>query len=113
MDSGVTNHVTTDAQNLTIRTDYKGKDKLTVGNGSKLSISHIGSFVILSNPKPFYLHNILHVPNITKNLLIISQFTHDNNVVIEFYSTCCLVKDKNSRAMLLQGTLKEGLYQLD
>ena len=61
----------------------------------------------------FFLKNILHVPDITKNLLSISQFTHDNNVVIEFYSTCCLVKDKNTRVTLLEGVLKDGLYQLD
>ena len=88
MDSGATNHVTADAQNLLTKADYKGKDKLTVGNGSKLTISHIGSSVIshCHTRKPLYLNNILHVPNITKNLLSISQFTHDNNVVIEFHS---------------------------
>ena len=104
MGSGASNHVTIDAHNLTTKTNYKGKDKFVVGNGSKLLISHIGSSVIASHnlQKPLYLNNILHVPSITKNLLSISQFTHDNNVIIEFYSNCCLVKDKNSKAILIR-----------
>ena len=114
MDSGALNHVTADAHNLSIKAYYTGKEKLIVDNGSKLSISHIRSSVITSHDfqRPLYL-NILHVPNITKNLLSISQFTHDNNVVIEFDSNCGLVKDKPLKITLLEGTLKEGLYQLD
>ena len=42
MDNKATNHITTDVSNMAIRLDYKGKEKLVVGNGSKLSISHIG-----------------------------------------------------------------------
>ena len=49
MDSGATNHVTTDAQNLSTKVDYKGKDKLTVGNGYKLPISHIVSSILPSH----------------------------------------------------------------
>ena len=115
MDNGASNYVTTEAHNLTTKAYYKRLDKLVVGNGSKLLISHIGSSAIASHnlSKPLYLNNILHVPSITKNLLSISQFTHDNDVVIELYSNCCLVKDKNSKAILLKGTLKDGLNQLD
>lgn len=57
--------------------------------------------------------NVLHVPDITKNLVSISQFLKDNNVVIEFYATYCLVKDLSSRKVLLRGVLRQGLYQLD
>ncbi|PON91412.1 Zinc finger, CCHC-type, partial [Trema orientale] len=112
MDSGATNHVTADLSNLALQADYKGKEKLAVGNGSQLSISHIGSSQILTS-KALQLNNILHVPEITKNLISISQFTHDNDAVIEFYSTCCFVNDKATRKTLLQGILKDGLYQLD
>ncbi|XP_031256998.1 uncharacterized protein LOC116114998 [Pistacia vera] len=44
-----------------------------------------------------------------KNL---SKFTKDNEVFVEFYSSYCLVKDKSSKAILLQGMLKDGLYRL-
>ena len=61
--SGTTNdHVTADLQNLSIQQDYKGKDKLIVGNGSQLNSSHIGDiFLHSSHPqKPLFLHNTLH-----------------------------------------------------
>lgn len=115
VDSGATNHVTADLQNLSIKSDCKGKGKLIVGNGSELKISHIGDIFLSSqhSQKSLFLHNILHVPNITKNLISISQFTKDNDVVIEFFFDCCLIKDKVTRKILIQGALKHGLYQLD
>ena len=60
-----------------------------------------------------HLTNVLHVPQITKNLISVAKFTQDNDVILEFDSHCCFVKDKKSREILLQGSLKEGLYQLD
>ena len=52
------------------------------------------------------------VPSITKNLISIFKFTLENNVTLEFDSTCCYIKDKQSKKVLLQGALKNGLYQL-
>lgn len=60
LDSGATNHVTSEMQNLSTRNDYKGKEKLIVGNGSTLNISHIDdSFIHIPNHhKPLHLHVI-------------------------------------------------------
>lgn len=60
-----------------------------------------------------HLKHVLHVPDISKNLISISQFLHDNVVVIKFYSTHCVVKDLTTHKVLLKGTLKNGLYQLN
>lgn len=53
------------------------------------------------------------MPAITKNLLSISHFLRDNNVVIEFFSTHCVVKDLITRQVLLKGVLINDLYQLN
>ena len=53
---------------------------------------------------------------ITKNLISVSKFTKDNNVIADFFSNgclICLIKDKTTKQVLLKGTLKIGLYQLD
>ncbi|KAH0665793.1 hypothetical protein KY290_028019 [Solanum tuberosum] len=42
MDSGTTHHTTTDHNNLGIHSEYQGPEEVTLGNGSKLPISHIG-----------------------------------------------------------------------
>ena len=73
----------------------------------------MGHSFVTTNYKSLVLNNKLHVPFIIKNLISVSKFTKDNDVIAEFYSDCCLVKDKNMRKVLLKGTLKEGLYQLD
>ena len=114
-DSCATNHVTIDMNNLNIKANYMGNEKLMVGNGSKLTISHVrNSFLPCKNSsKPLLLNIILHVSHITKNLLSISQFTKDNNVLIEFYHDYCLIKDKASKKILVEEALRNGLYQLD
>ena len=96
---------------MTTKSKYSGNGKLTIGDGSQLSISHIGN-VHLPSSNPLLLKNILLVPSITKNLISISRFTLENYVIVELDSSCCYVKDKHTRAVLLQGMLKNGLYQL-
>lgn len=114
MDSGASDHVISKVDQLALKEDYVGSQQLQVGSGECLEISHTGS---VSLPTSFYnkflhLKNILCVPKITKNLLSISKFTRDNDVVVEFLSDCCFVKDKATRIVLLKGALKDGLYQL-
>lgn len=45
-DSGLTNHITSDLNNLSLQSGYPGKDQVTVGNGQGLEISHIGSSLL-------------------------------------------------------------------
>lgn len=119
MYSGATNHIINELSNLSISSDYTGTEGVIVGNGNRLHISFVGSSSIplsnhLSSSKPLLLlHNMLYVPDITKNLLSISQFTLHNYVLIEFHHDCCLVKDKATQMILLKGLLVNGLYQLD
>uniref|UniRef100_A0A803QD97 Retrovirus-related Pol polyprotein from transposon TNT 1-94-like beta-barrel domain-containing protein n=1 Tax=Cannabis sativa TaxID=3483 RepID=A0A803QD97_CANSA len=112
--SGASNHVTSEAANLNQKTKYNGKDSLTVGDGSKLLIKHTGSgFMSTNNSSPLILKEMLHVPKIAKNLVSISKLTADNNVTVEFSSNDCCVKDNQTKKKVLQGKLKEGLYQFN
>ena len=111
LDSGATHHITSNENSLTTISDYSGKSKLALGDGSALSISHIGHGSLPSS-KPLKLRNILLVPSITKNLISISKFTLENHVIVECDYDCCYVKDKQTKEILLQGILKDGLYQL-
>ena len=100
--------------NLHQKTKYNGNESLTVGNGNRLRIEHVGSGLITThNNDVLILNEMLHVPAITKNLISISQLTSDNNVVVEFSSSDCCVKEKTTKREVLQGTLKDGLYQFE
>lgn len=69
LDSGATYHVTPDIRKLHIAEEYTGDDKIRVGNGNHLSISHVG----FNSLHGLRLPSILDVPNLTKNLLSISK----------------------------------------
>jgi hypothetical protein len=113
LDSGATTHVTPDLNCLSSSQPYTGTDVVHMGNGTCLKISHIGSTILSTSGQPLVLTNVLHVPLITKKLLSIQQLTQDNNVLIEFTSTSCFIKDKHTRRTILTGILTNGLYALD
>lgn len=57
------------------------------------------------------LVDLLHLPNITRNIIFVSKFTKYNNVYIEFHSNKCFVKSHTSKFLLLEGFLDDiGLY---
>lgn len=112
-DSGATNHITHNLDNLNLGCkEYKGNKSVSMGNGKKINISHIGNAYI-TGKKQLYLHNLLRVPKITKNLISVSQFANDNSVYFEFFPKACLVRDILTKDILLQGDLDHGLYKFN
>ncbi|PNY01489.1 copia-like polyprotein, partial [Trifolium pratense] len=107
-DSGASNHVTHQTDKFQGFNEHNGKNSLMVGNGEKLKIVASGSTKL----NTLNLHDVLYVPQITKNLLSVSKLTADNNIFVEFDANCCSVKDKLTGQTLLKGRLKDGLYQL-
>lgn len=85
-----------------------------MGNGSAIPIKHIGSTTLPSlTHKPLLLKNVIHSPLISKNLVSISQLAVQNNVYVEFDWNYFSVKDKITRKKLLQGKIKDDLYQIE
>jgi hypothetical protein len=110
-DTGSTHHLTHDLSNLTIRADeYHGPDQIRVGNGQGLPISHAGLSSLSTPTRVFKLSQLLHVPQIQKNLISVNKFTCDNQVFIEFHPTFFCVKDLYTGTLLLKGPSKDGLY---
>lgn len=77
LDSGANNHVTADLENLTQQQPYQGTDSGTVGNGGGLHIANTGYNLISTHKTLLHLHNILHCPNASSNLLSIQKFCKD------------------------------------
>ncbi|PKA49930.1 Retrovirus-related Pol polyprotein from transposon TNT 1-94 [Apostasia shenzhenica] len=111
-DSGASHHVTPDYTILNNPTPYMSADTVQIGNGTGLRITNLGDTHLPSLSRHLHLKNILHVPSITKNLLSVRQFTHDNNVIFEFHPHKCFVKDQANRKILLRGGTKNSLYHL-
>lgn len=92
-DTGATDHITSDLDRLTMREQYHGNDIVKVGNGAGLHISHLGSCSINTASRPLTLNNVLHVPEIAKNLLSVHKLSRDNNVYFEFHPWHFFIKD--------------------
>jgi hypothetical protein len=114
-DSGASHHLTYNPNNLAYRVPYNGQDQVLMGNGQGVSIQSLGQSQFNSPHKPnvqLTLKDLLHVPNISKNLLSVSKFAQDNNVIFEFHPYRCFVKSQGSNQVLLEGTVgADGLYQ--
>jgi histone deacetylase 1/2 len=79
-----------------------------------MRISHVGQASLLAhNSRHLHLRNVLRVPSATRSLLSIPQLTRDNNVLAEFHRFHFFIKDRDTRAVLLRGRLRHGLYALD
>ena len=59
-----------------------------------MNIEHIGRATLHSKQSNsfFTLDNLMHVPFITKNLVSVSKFAKDKNVLFEFHHNLCYVK---------------------
>ncbi|GKD49592.1 hypothetical protein Tco_1278568, partial [Tanacetum coccineum] len=75
-----------------------------------LPITNTGHSIIPSIHRPLHLHNVLVTPNIIKNLILVRQFTRDNNCTIKFDALGFFVKDFLTRYILLQCDSSGDLY---
>lgn len=66
VDSGATDHITSDLDRLTVRDRYTGGDQVHAANGTGMEIRHIGHSTLHSQSNKLHLHNILHVPKASK-----------------------------------------------
>jgi len=111
-DTGATDHITSDLDRLALREQYHGGETVQVGNGAGLQIMHIGSCSLNTATRPLDLHNVLHVPDISKHLLSVHKLSRDNNVFFEFHPYHFLVKDQATKQVLLEGKCESGLYPI-
>ena len=112
MDFGATHHFTPDIYMMQNPNLYQGTDRVMVGNGKKLPISHIGNSTLHTPFSTLLLKNILHTPALFNSLLSITKLCSDNRAFVEFHSNFFLVKDQVTKKVLLQGQLDHGLYKV-
>jgi hypothetical protein len=76
-----------------------------------LPILHTGSTCLVTASKPLVLTNMLYVSSFSKPLLSINRLVTNNDIIVEFNVSSCLVKDRVTD-QVLQRTLHNGLYLL-
>jgi hypothetical protein len=110
-DSDASNHTTSDAGNLTSVRPPTSNDPsfIIAGNGSALPVTSVGDSAL---PGPFYLNNVLVIPDIIQNLLFVRRFTTDNWCSIEFDLFGLYVKDLSTRNVITRCNSLEPLYTM-
>ena len=78
----------------------------------KVWTSSIGLAVINTPTRDLHHNNVHHVPTIAKNLVCIHKFTADNKASLEYFAHPLLIKDLQTRRVLLEGRCKDGLYPI-
>ena len=110
MDSGATDHISSDLDKLTIRDRYMGGDQVHAANGTGMRIEHIGHSILHSPSSNLHLNNILHVPTASKNLVSVNRLARDNNAFLEFHPHHFVIKDQQTKKVLHKGKCERGLY---
>ncbi|WVZ49109.1 hypothetical protein U9M48_000490 [Paspalum notatum var. saurae] len=112
VDTGATDHITSDLERLTTKERYTGGDQIQVANGAGLSISHVGHSSIAGLTRPLHLNHILYAPKINKHLISVKKLATDNDAIVEFHPDSFFVKDRATKHLLLKGKCRNGLYTL-
>jgi hypothetical protein len=112
LDSGASAHVSSDLNCLSTYSPYAGSEQFKVGDDKGLNILYTGLTILVTNSKSLVLNNVLHVPSISKSLLSISRLISNNNVIVEFNASSCLIKNQVTSQVLLQGIFHNGLFLL-
>jgi hypothetical protein len=109
---GSTDHVTGELDKLAVRDTYSGGDQIYTVSGSGMHIAHVGKYVIHTLCRNLHLNNMIHVPQVSKNLASIHHIASDNNVFFELHPNVFFIKDRESRRTLPHGRSRGGLYPL-
>jgi hypothetical protein len=111
VNSGASNHTTSDVGNLTYICHPLINDpsSIIVGNRSSLPVTSVGDMTL---PGPFYLNNVLVTPDIIQNLLSVHRFTNDNWCSMKFDPFGLYVKDLSTRNVITKCDSSGPLYAM-
>ncbi|GJY40821.1 ribonuclease H-like domain-containing protein [Tanacetum coccineum] len=110
MDTGASSHL---AENTSMHTSFSNPSlykSVFVGNGQPIPVTHTGHSLLHTPHKPLYLYHVLVTPNIIKNLILVRQFTRDNNVSVDFDAYGFSIKDYQTRRFLIRCDSTGDLY---
>ena len=110
MNSGATDHLTGSSEHFMLYIPCVDNDTFRIADGSLAPIAGKGK---ISTYTEISLHNVLHMPIISHNLLSISKITHELNYKAIFLPNSISLQDLSSKKMIGTARHSRGLYLLD
>ena len=102
--------MTIDLVALVLHASYTAFDSVIIGDDSGLSITNIGSFSLNSISTPFIFSKFLHVPAMSKNLILVSPLCVDNPINVLFFDSFFQVQDCHTGVTLVCGHRRDSVY---
>lgn len=76
-----------------------------------MNIHHIGHSSLQTPVQSLQLNNVLHIPQVTRNLLSIHRLANDNNISLSFIRPIFLLRIDSRRDFFYKASVKEGSIQ--
>lgn len=111
-DSGASNHMTNDLNNLPLASPYPHNETVQTVNGEGLQVSHIGNSLLRPSFQPIKLNYALCIPKLSHNLMWVHRICLDNNCWLIFNAYCFWIQDKATRRILYKGFCNNRLYPI-
>ncbi|KAH9657194.1 retrovirus-related pol polyprotein from transposon RE1 [Citrus sinensis] len=110
IDSGATDHMTSHSKLFSSYIPCSGSQKIKIADGSLSSVAGKGSIPISTN---LVLTYVLHVPNLSCNLLFISKITKDLHCIAKFSPSYLEFQDMCSGKKIGSAREVDGLYYFE
>lgn len=114
IDSGASVHMTANRDSLRDMRKHEIKE-IVVANKTSMPVMCAGDTLLTTcvNNDQFDIRvkNVLYIPNLTTNLLSVSQLIANGNTV-SFEKNCCNIRDKHNK-LIGVASLKNGVYKLN
>ena len=113
VNSGCSNHMTSDKEKLLNMIEYKGGRVVVIANNSRLLIAHIGKTVIVSQfgSNQVALQDVYHTTGMKKKLLSVAQLTTSGHYVLFGPHDVKVYQDlKISGSPTMEGRRLESVY---
>jgi histone deacetylase 1/2 len=104
-------YITGDLEKLIVRDEYSGTDQIHMASRAGMKIHQLGQSTSYTPDHNLLLNKVLYAPE--AHLISVHRFTNGNNTFLEFHPNFFLVKDQETKRVLLRGRCKGGLYPFE
>ncbi|GJQ73026.1 hypothetical protein Trydic_g1660 [Trypoxylus dichotomus] len=110
IDSGASSHMTPHG-NILCNTRKHSADDIVIADNTRIKIDSVGNAIIKADNQELTTHDMLRVPKLSANLLLVSKMVQKDNTVI-FDKQGCTVYS-NDGNVIANTSETDGVYKLD
>jgi len=110
LDSGATDHMTPLPKYFSTYFPCPSNKKISTADGTFITTTGQGNVQISPS---ITLKNVLHVPNLSTNMIFVQKLTKDLSCNVVFHKNYCILQDKNSGRTIGHAREWNGLYYME